>query len=458
MRSKLQVRPATQMDSYLLWLSKDTLQSNPHLSIICMQACLLAILDGPNADFKQGLEDFADLSLSYINMNKEWQPLQATDTESIEVLEPSDSVPPLTVLSKQSLTRAFIRAARSTTEMQSLLEKIQGRALGISLAGVVIAIAIQLSPRYNKKHLLIGFLKNLGVQVSAEGSMSSSLGSIPSTMGREIYLELLYALHESAKHIYETKVYDDSTEAFHVEFFIHLAFNSATQIAFHTGYQSFACEIIHSAIKTDNHFCLLWAKTFVALFDSGSTQRLQMLTTSLLSAFLNTTIKRSNCYHDIPEDISDIWPWIAVAYMQHTDVKAEEAGAALANHIMSIDPPSKNDDKLMIDTLWKLASLDSSNEPYFYQLKLHGHTMSSFARSDERPVVTEHERQQMIAAYVETIVPHLKLLNVAIIAECVRVHSSAKPSFWALTADEVEDRLRDKSALLPFLSKRNLSL
>lgn len=237
-------------------LSKDLLSTNPCASVLCIHAHIIGVMEGLESQNchkfpEEGIDNLVDI------LGGKWFKPPGNDKfTSLAIQERHGAdrldVPSLHLLSIVSLAEAMLRAAKSTSDMQAILEQQHFAECGISPLLATIAITARATSTKANVGTLDALLKHLlgssGLRILAvndgHGGVSGWLtrfGLIPKALGEKDYLELVCFLYKSARFLIE--------KGCGSQFCFTLALFSSVQIGVMTGYESVAMDMIGSVLQ-----------------------------------------------------------------------------------------------------------------------------------------------------------------------------------------------------------------
>ena len=453
----------------LVRLSDDLVLTNPCASVLCIQAHILGRIEESDSDNRlvcNAIDHLVDV------LGKAW----STDEQADQCDVPG-RVLSLRLLSTLSLARIFLRAAKSTSEMQAILELHLAQSGIISPFLATIAITSRATRQesfqdcYIKYFLSKTDLLSVCVQKSeldvlvefVKGSLTD-FENVPEGFSRKNYLDLICFLYESAKFLIEV-------ECCRSIFCFTVALFTSVQIGVRTGCEAFAVDVIGSLKEVEkDHFDFEQNKLsshlsnlcacFSALFSSCGYDVCQSIQHALLETFMEVKLKLPDTsYNDriasLFDEVNDAHHsqvWMAVAYSKVHGTKA--AGAALSDHIISNYTEL---DETILESLRILAEVDANNgdneateERSSKKLNMH-----PFVNSDKRKHVTEVERNEMISTFISQTLGSAPFLAHKTIDELYRRLIAIDPLVFNPGLEEVETRASHIPDLTLALSKKS---
>lgn len=466
----------------LVRLSQDLALTNPCASVLCIQAHILGGIDTHDPENRELSVAIDNLAIVLI---KAW----FTNTAVEEHNDPFNlpvRVPPLRLLTTISLARVFLCAAKSTSEMQAILEKQHWAEAGLSPLLATIAITscatketglhlgLAIEHLLKRMDLLSVRKQQSKVSFALTDFISGSLTdfrSVPEGLSGETYLDLICFLYESAKFLME--------EGCRSVFCFTLALFSSVQIGVRTGCESFALDVIRSLNEAEEgHFDFKQygmssplsslSTCFSALFTICGYDVCQNIQQYILETFLQMKAKPPGSYYNVGnfkigsraglgsldrgDDVNHSQVWMAIAYTKYKGTKA--AGSALSDHIIS---NYMKIDEMIMESLTILKTLDTSpgDDDYVVASRLEENTMHSFVNSDKRERLTALKRNEMISAFISQTLGTATFLAHDTIGKLYLRYTAIDPLFFNRNREEVKSRLSNISGLTLALSKKS---
>ncbi|KAL7549359.1 hypothetical protein ACHAWF_012630, partial [Thalassiosira exigua] len=428
-------------------LSRDLVKSDPNSSLLCMQAHIIGMEKHGKVEHIKSIEDFANLFRS------NWI---VSDVEKQCKESSTPDMPPLHLICTMSTARLFLQSAMSTSVTQDLMEKKYFIESGLSLGVVAIAIASC------SKDSIQEFLSKTGIFCVNKNGYSGLLikfGYYPASLGQRAFLDVCCAIYESAIILMKNGC--------KAVFCVDLALLSAVQISVMTGCEIFALNVIQGLKdlkegqfepfpSTSPLTCL--TVCYAVLFSAGLTDSLPRIATSLLDTFLKVKIcpsLRRSISSIANEDVEEAGLWAAIAYRHHGQ-SVHEVVTLLFNHIIELNKPEEEDDYYqgnfearVVRAAWKISHIDKAGHSVEGE-----HSMTLFANSSRRKLMSEVERNEMLSGFISWLFEASISFCPAAIANCVDIHRRIDASFWQYEASEVGERLSTLTGVSLALSKK----